>query len=248
MQLISPDVLAEARGLSPGAAGFLLFVGFLLWAFGWRWHKFWVVFAITLASGLLGLTAGRSAGTQVMVVGVLLAVAAGMLALELAKILAFVTGGVAAWVAAEAMLPQAQELWAVFMCGGLLGVALYRVWTMIATSFVGILVCWHSLLVMADSFVPLDAPSFAAEYASALNGGVLAAALLGVLVQARTGSEDGGGKSEEKKDDGHAKPAAHGKNDAHGHGHHHDADGHAEVKKPEKKTWLQWVVPAGKAA
>ena len=56
MTLICPDVLAEARGLSPGASGFLLFVGFLLWAFGWRWHRFWVVFAITLTAGLLGIS------------------------------------------------------------------------------------------------------------------------------------------------------------------------------------------------
>ena len=56
-----------------------------------------------------------------MVVGVLLAVTAGMLALELARILAFLTGGVAAWAGAQTVLPQAQELWAVFLSGGLLG-------------------------------------------------------------------------------------------------------------------------------
>src|SRR5207248_6318181 len=100
MQLILPDVLATARGLSAGAAGFIVLVGFLMWAAGWRWHRFWVVFGLTLAAGVVGLGAGSAAGGgQVMVVGVLLAVAAGMLALELSKILAFVTGGVAAWVA-----------------------------------------------------------------------------------------------------------------------------------------------------
>lgn len=191
MTLICPDVLAEARGLSPGAAGFLLFVGFLLWAFGWRWHRFWVVFAITLTAGLLGISAGKSAGSQVLVVGVLLAVSAGMLALELAKILAFVTGGIAAWVATEAMFPQAQELWAMFLCGGLIGVALYRVWTMVATSLVGILLCWHSLLVMAESLFGLDGAKLAAENNVALNSGVIGASLLGVVVQGYTGREGG---------------------------------------------------------
>ena len=60
MQLIQGDILAAGNGLSPGAAGFLVFVGLLLWAVGWRWHRFWVVFGITLAAGLLGLGAGRA--------------------------------------------------------------------------------------------------------------------------------------------------------------------------------------------
>jgi len=207
MHLIHPDVLAEARGLSPGASGFLLFVGFLLWAFGWRWHRFWVVFAITLAAGLLGISAGKASGSQVLVVGVLLAVAAGMLALELAKILAFFTGGVLAWVAAEAAFPQAKELWAIFLCGGLLGVALYRVWTMVATSVVGILLCWHSLLVMAEQFAKFDGAKFATDNAVALNCAVIAASLVGVLVQARTGREAvaGGGDG----DDHEEAPAKH---------------------------------------
>jgi hypothetical protein len=203
MHLIHPDVLAEARGLSLGAAGFLLFVGFLLWAFGWRWHRFWVVFAITLTAGMLGISAGRSAGSQVLVVGVLLAVAAGMLALELAKILAFVTGGVLAWVAAEAAFPQAQELWAIFLCGGLLGVALYRVWTMVATSVVGILLCWHSLLILGEMFGGFDAVKVATDYAVPLNIGVLVASLVGVLVQSRTG------RPEEKETEDDETPAKH---------------------------------------
>lgn len=209
MTLICPDVLIEARGLSAGAAGFLLFVGFLLWAFGWRWHRFWVVFAITLTAGLLGIAAGKSAGSQVLVVGLLLAVSAGMLALELAKILAFVTGGIVMWVTAEAVFPQAQELWAMFLCGGLLGVALYRVWTMLATSLIGILLCWHSMLVMAESLFGLDGPKLAADNNVALNSGVIGAALLGVVVQARTGREGEPAEAKEDKE---------------------------EEKKPEKKT------------
>ncbi len=187
MYLLNPDVIAEGRGLSLGASGFLLFVGFLLWAFGWRWHRFWVVFAITLTAGILGLSAGHSSGVQILVVGVLCAVAAGMLALELARILAFVTGGVAAWVAATAVAPGAQELWAVFLCGGLIGVVLYKLWTMIAMSLLGILVCWHTLLVLWEGLIGFNAAQWASENASALNGAVIAGTLLGVIVQVRTG-------------------------------------------------------------
>lgn len=184
MQLIVPDVLTAARGLSVGAAGFLFAIGLMLWAVGWRWHRFWVVFAVTLGAGLLGLTAGQAAGGQVMVVGVLLAVAAGMLALELAKVLAFATGGVAAWAAAQTVFPQVQELWAVFLSGGLIGVVLFQLWTMLTTSFVGILVGWHSGFVLAEQFVKgFDATTWVSNHSAALNGGVLAATLVGVFVQ-----------------------------------------------------------------
>jgi hypothetical protein len=210
MYLINPDVIAEARGLSIGASGFLLFVGFLLWAFGWRWHRFWVVFAITLTAGILGLSAGQSAGVQILVVGVLSAVAAGMLALELARILAFVTGGVAAWVAATAVVPGAQELWAVFLCGGLIGVVLYKLWTMIAMSLMGILVCWHTMLVMWEGLLGFDAPKWAAENASALNGAVVVGTILGVIVQSKTGRTEAAAAPEahDSKDHGHEEHAA----------------------------------------
>src|SRR4051812_20983835 len=94
MQLIAPDILAEARGMTGAMTGTIWVLGFALWLFGWRWHRFWIVAGITLAAGLIGLNAGRTTGgTQVMAVGILLAVAAGLLALELAKVLAFVAGG-----------------------------------------------------------------------------------------------------------------------------------------------------------
>ena len=146
MQLILPDVLTAARGLSPGAAGFLLLVGLLLWAVGWRWHRFWIVAGISLAAGLLGLNAGRAAGgTQIMAAGILLAVAAGMMALELAKVFAFVAGGCGAWLAAQWVFPQAQELWAVFLSGGLFGLLLYKLWTMLLTSLGGTTYDWASV-------------------------------------------------------------------------------------------------------
>lgn len=213
MQLIVPDVLAEAKGLSTGGAGLLFIVGFLLWTVGWRWHRFWVVFGITLAAGIMGLTAGKSAGGhQVLVVGVLMAVAAGMLALELAKILSFVTGGMSAWVAAQAIFPQAQELWAVFLSGGLIGVVLYRLWTMLATSFLGTLIAGHAGFVLAEIFFKFNAAKWAAEHTAALNGAVMVLMLIGVIVQTRTAEaypapkaevpEEKGKKSKKKpKDD-----------------------------------------------
>ncbi len=187
MQFIAPDVLTAARGLSAGTGVALVIIGTLLWAVGWRYHRFWMVFGITLVAGVLGLSAGQAAGgQQVMVVGVLVAVAAGMLALELAKLLAFATGGVAAWVGVQALLPQATELWAVFLCGGLFGVLLYRLWTMLTTSLVGVFVAGHAGLTVAGGAWKFDAAKWAADHTIELNGIVVAATILGVVVQAKT--------------------------------------------------------------
>lgn len=201
MHLLSPAVLADAKGLSVGAAAFFLFVGVLLWGFGWRWHRFWVVFAVTLTAGVVGIGAGRTAGTQVLVVGVLLAIAVGMLALEVSKIIAFLSAGTAAWVAAQSVLPQAQELWAMFLCGGLVGVVLYRLWTMLATSLVGVLLFGHAALVLADTAGWDGATEFAEKNAVLLNVWVALSVAIGVGVQAWTGRAANGASGSEVKDE-----------------------------------------------
>lgn len=185
MQLIAPDVLLEARGLSTAMVGTLCVLGIALWLFGWRWHRFWVVSGITLAAGLMGLNAGQAAGgTQIMAVGILLAVAAGMMALELAKVFAFVAGGCGAWLAVQWVFPQAQELWAVFLSGGLLGVLLYRLWTMLLTSLAGVLLSAHAGLLLLEQAMPFDAISWATDNQAALNGVAVGLIVLGILLQA----------------------------------------------------------------
>src|SRR5580704_8368890 len=185
MQLIAPDILAEARGLTAAMSGTLCVLGVALWLFGWRWHRFWVVAGITLAAGLIGLNAGRAAGgTQIMAVGILLAVAAGMLALELAKVFAFVAGGCGAWLAIQWVFPQAQELWAVFLSGGLFGVLLYRLWTMLLTSLMGVLMAGHLALLLLEQVASFNAVKWVTDNQAAVNGGVVGLAVIGILLQA----------------------------------------------------------------
>lgn len=185
MQLIAPDILAEARGMTAAMTGTVTVLGFALWLFGWRWHRFWVVAGITLAAGLIGLNAGRtSGGTQVMAIGILLAVAAGLLALELAKVLAFVAGGCGAWLAVQWVLPQAQELWAVFLCGGLFGLLLYRLWTMLLTSLLGVLLAGHAGILLIEQFLSKDTGAWVTRNVAALNGTVVGLVIIGILVQA----------------------------------------------------------------
>jgi hypothetical protein len=237
MQLILPDVLAAARGLSLGATLFLVLVGLCLWALGWRWHRFWVVFGITLGAGVLGLSAGQASGGQVMVIGILLAVTAGMLALELARIMAFVTGGTAGWMAAQAVLPQAHELWAVFLSGGLLGVVLYQLWTMLTTSLLGALVAGHAGLLLAETFGGTDAAGVAGKHVAALNGAVLTACLVGVLVQTKLAPRP---KADADEADDKGKNAK--KSVAHDDLH----DNHPS--EPKGSAWWKRVVPGKRAA
>ncbi len=200
MQLIAPDILAEARGLTIAMCGTICVLGIALWLFGWRWHRFWVVAGITLTAGLLGLNAGRTGGTQIMAVGILLAVAAGMMALELAKVFAFVAGGCGAWLAVQWVFPQAQELWAVFLSGGLFGLLLYRLWTMLLTSLAGVLFASHAALLLLEPVLAFDAVKWVAANQAALNGVAVALVVLGILLQA-IAAPDEDGKKEEVKDE-----------------------------------------------
>jgi hypothetical protein len=200
MQLIAPDILAEARGLTGAMAGTICILGMALWLFGWRWHRFWIVAGISLAAGLLGLNAGRAAGgTQIMAAGILLAVAAGMMALELAKVFAFVAGGCGAWLAAQWVFPQAQELWAVFLSGGLFGLLLYKLWTMLLTSLAGVLLGGHAGLLLLEPLLASDAAAWAAARQPAANGVAIGLTVLGILLQALADRGRAGGNEPEKE-------------------------------------------------
>lgn len=227
MQLIAPDILAEAHGLTGAMSGTICVLGVALWLFGWRWHRFWVVAGITLGAGLIGLNAGRTNSGQVMAVGILLAVTAGMMALELAKVVAFVAGGIGAWLAVQWVLPQAQELWAVFLSGGLFGLLLYRLWTMMLTSLIGTLLVGHSGLLLLESMGSFDAVAWASTHIAALNGVVVGMVILGILLQAAATPDAASEKAESKggkpKGKGNHKVKGHKK---HGHNDHDDHDDH----------------------
>jgi hypothetical protein len=227
MQLFAPDVLAEARGLSTAMLGTLAALGVALWLFGWRWHRFWVVAGITLAAGLIGLNAARPAGVQVIAVGILLAVAAGMMALELAKVVAFIAGGIGAWLAVQWVLPQAQELWAVFLSGGLLGLMLYRVWTMVLTSLLGTMLGGHAAILLLEPALHFDAVAWAGANVVALNGAAVGLVILGILLQVVATPEENEVKSE--ADDS-------------------ESDEPEIVQDEKSKPWWKKLVPVRKAA
>jgi hypothetical protein len=183
MHLIAPDILTEARGLSVGVLATGIALGLLLWLFGWRWHRFWTVVAVTVSGGLYGLATGQAGGGHVLALGLLLAVSAGLLALELARLFAFVAGGTAVWCAAGALFPTAQETGVFFLAGGLAGILFYRLWTMALTSFVGTLLAGHAGLVLIATLTELDSIGWAERNPVGLSVGVGLVSLLGLAAQ-----------------------------------------------------------------
>ncbi len=183
MQLLAPDILTEARGLSVSLSATGIGVGLLLWLLGWWGHRFWIVLAGTVAAGVLGLFSGPAQGVQPMVAALLLALAAGLLALALVRILAFTAGGIAAMMAVQALAPNWQGPLVCFLAGGLIGVLLFRVWTMALTSLAGTLLMGYSGLCLAEQLGKLDAAVVTGKSPVLLNWACLGVALLGLVVQ-----------------------------------------------------------------
>ena len=93
MILVAPDILDEVRQLAWYLPACGLLLGLLLWLFGGRGHRFWLVLVLTFSGGVFGLTFGAAYGVQPLVAGLLLGVAAGALALALARVALFLVVG-----------------------------------------------------------------------------------------------------------------------------------------------------------
>lgn len=184
MQLIAPDILTEVRALSLPLCGVGFSVGLLLWATGWRAHRFWIVLAATSAAGLGGLLHGPSTRVQPVVAAVLLALAAGMLALALVRVVAFVGGGLAAWLAVRSLGPSGwDDPVLCFVAGGLLGLVSFRLCAMALTSLAGAVLMAYCGLSLAHQFGRLDAVAIADRGAGLINWGCIGCAVVGLCVQ-----------------------------------------------------------------
>src|SRR5947209_18732987 len=105
MELLAPDIVAEVKLLSAGLCAAGLAIGLALWLFGWWSHRFWVVLTITLLAGIYGLYEAPTWRVQPLLSAILLALAAGMLALALTRLLAFAAGGFAVVLSLQALVP-----------------------------------------------------------------------------------------------------------------------------------------------
>jgi hypothetical protein len=184
MSVFDPETLEELSGLSTGLCVGGSTIGFLLWFTGWWLHRFWIVLAATTGAGILGLVSGSVSGLQALIAAVLLAIAAGVLALALVRLVAFGAGGAAACFVMQRFAPS---IWAQplipFLAGGLLAIYLFRLWTMTITSFAGTVVMGYFGLSLANQLGKMQAIAFAQEKADLLNLACVIVTLFGVLAQ-----------------------------------------------------------------
>lgn len=183
MQLLALDILAEGKGLSLGVTITGLVVGAILWLLGWWCHRFLLVLATTVAAGVLGLTYGQAHGIQPLVAGLLFAVAAGVLALALVRVVTFVGGGLTGCFLAGLLWPRWEEPLLCFFVGGFLGLVLVRYWMMVLTSLAGAVVMAYSALWLLDGLGRLDAAAWPQARPALINWGLAGIALVGFFVQ-----------------------------------------------------------------
>lgn len=184
MQLVAPSLLEPILGLSPGGCAIGIVLGLLLLVFGWMAHRFWIVLFATVTAGLVGLSPmARLSGVTPLVAGVLLAISAGMMALALARIMAFLAGGAALCLAVQLIAPTFGDRFLCFVGGGLAGLLMFRLWMMVLTSLAGTLVVTYSALALLDQLGKLDAMVWAHERGHLLDWFCLAGTLVGLTAQ-----------------------------------------------------------------
>jgi hypothetical protein len=202
--LLAPDILEDVRQLSPAVDIVLGLVGVFLWGFGAWSHRFWLSLAVTVTAGVVGLYAGPDFECPALVAALLLALAAGVLSLALARIGLFLAGGLATLL----LLRVIGWGWNEFVCfvvGGLVGVLLYRLWIMVVSSLVGTLLASYAILGLLDCFGRLDSVSWAQRNGPLVNWGLLACVTLGAVIQfaleRRRQGKKPGARQKRKKDD-----------------------------------------------
>jgi hypothetical protein len=182
MQVLAPDILELTRQLSPLVSLMAVLIGLCLWLFGACSHRFWLALTLTLAAGVAGLSLGRDFAVQPLVAGLLLALAAGALALALARISLFIAGGFAGLLLARMVMPNVNEFVA-FVIGGLVGIAFYQLWITALSSLVGTVLMAYGLVSVLDKLGQLDSISWANRNTPLINWGLIAFTILGILVQ-----------------------------------------------------------------
>jgi MFS family permease len=183
MQGIAPELLQTILGLSATAATAGVVLGFLLWLFGWWGHRFWIVLFTTVAAGIYGMKSGHASGVAPIVAGLLLAISAGMMALALARVVAFMAGGLAICLVMQWLFPSWEERLLWFLGGGLAGLVLFRLWMMTLTSLAGTLMMGYFGLCLLDTLGKMNAQLWVEQRTTMLNWACAGVTLLGVLAQ-----------------------------------------------------------------
>jgi len=185
VHLVAPDILAETqgKGLSLAACITGMVVGLTLWGFAARAQRFWLVLLTTVSAGLYGLSLAETYDVQPLVAGLLMAVAAGVLSVALARLFAFLAGGVAACLLLSALFPTWREPFVFFFAGGFLALSLMRVWLMALASLAGSLLMLYCTLWLLEHLGQIDAAAWAAQRHLLLDWACGGLAVVGFAIQ-----------------------------------------------------------------
>jgi hypothetical protein len=183
MAPVMPEILVEVRGLSPVLLVIGLLAGLLLWLGGWWSYRFWAVLGATVIAGIVGLQEAPHLRIQPVVASVLLALSAGMLALSLARLFAFASGGLAAVILVPLLSPSAHAPIVCFLAGGLLATLLFRLWMILLTSLSGTVLLVYCILGLISHVDRTDLASWSRSQPALFNWIIGIATGLGWLVQ-----------------------------------------------------------------
>lgn len=168
MTIIATDILGDLCGLSLGLIIAIVPIGLLLWLAGWWSHRFWIVLATTVLAGVFGLLEATSWRVQPIVVAVLLAIAAGVLALAFVRVITFAAGGIASIYLVQFLFPSWNQPVICFLVGGLLCLLLFRWYFMALTSFLGGTLLAYGTLALLHYHEAIDAIGWADNNATLL--------------------------------------------------------------------------------
>jgi len=183
MDLFVPDIFADMRQLSAVLPLGGLLAGLVLWLAGWWTHRFWVVLTLTVLGGVVGLQCAAQLRTQPLLAALGVALVAGILALTLIRLLAFLAGGIAGLLLAILVAPAADQPFFVFLVGGLCGLFLFRFWMMALTSLTGVLLIAYGSLALAVRWMTFDVAGWCEAHGLIVNVLLILAALSGFAVQ-----------------------------------------------------------------
>jgi hypothetical protein len=222
MNLIAGDILRDVTQLSMVLPIGGLLAGLVLWLAGWWTHRFWVVLSLTVLGGIVGLQHAAELHTQPLLAALGVALAAGILALTLIRLLAFLAGGVAGLLIVNGLLPGWDQPFFVFLLGALAGLLLLRYWMMALTSLTGVLLIAYCGLALVGQWTRFDVvglcdgnrPMMDIVVGAGVAGGfVLQMGVDWAMNRKPKGSNDAkkakpAKKDDKKVDDGHAGLAA----------------------------------------
>jgi hypothetical protein len=157
MHIIATDILTDLCGLSLGLLIALLPIGLMLWLLGWWGHRFWIVLATTVLAGVFGLLEATAWHVQPIIAAVLLAIAAGVLALALVRVITFAAGGLAGVYLIQVAFPGWHQHVLCFLVSGLVCLLLFRWFFMALTSLLGTALLAYGTLALLHFHEMLDA-------------------------------------------------------------------------------------------